>query len=90
MDRETANRLADQLIANGHSADITNRSDESGPGVRRKGLGMFYLPLLTTGIATAIALENGTHTIVAIMLGMCVGLAFAFVMINSASKNDEG
>ena len=86
MDRETARRVGDHLIASERSSSSSIRAATAKPRFSSFGVGSFILPILVSTITTVIALENGAQNTSAIMLGVTIGLAFAFAVVRETNK----
>ena len=79
MDRETANRLADELISQeqagkGDTPQITTISHRS------IGLGHFFLPVILSSIFTWLATSAEASGMLAIAIGSSVGIIASHII----------
>ena len=80
MDRETANKLGDKLLEQERHSKSASRGGyvETARTARTgSGVGGHFFPVAAAVISTTFALEIGTGSIVAIVLGIGLGMLCA-------------
>ena len=81
MDRETANRLADELISKESAGNKTARVSIDRTQAGPIGMAHFCMPVILAAGFTWVAIASGASGFLAILIGAGIGLALAHLIL---------